>query len=174
MSRRDNESDLFSRIYFRVSTFQPCNCWSHQYFSSWRCSFTKSSQLVSFFCARHYSSTNFCIYSHRINKISLALAAKGYNVTTISEHIGAVATPNLHCLHLDKMHETMKDDKDSVVFSDFTEHGMESPWKTINILSDTSDKFCKGTFLSAGWKQLLAYPDDFKVFYSAKLCFVYP
>lgn len=49
------------------------------------------------------------------------------------------------------------------VVSDLFEYGKKSAWSVISRITNTRDKMSKGMFLSTGWKQLLAYPDDFKV-----------
>lgn len=109
---------------------------------------------------------------NRITKLSIALAEKGYNVTSLSSDVDAVSTPNLHFLHLDKLYETIYAEDEEIV-SNFFEFGKQSAWSVIRLMTDSSEQMSKGMFLSSGWRQLLVYPDDFKVkvFFYFSVCY---
>lgn len=92
--------------------------------------------------------------------MSIALAAKGYNVTSLSADIDETATPNLHYLHLDAVYDRLYNNEVKI---DFFAMGDASPWEMARLFRLYSYEACEGAALSNGWKQLLKYPDNFKV-----------
>lgn len=66
---------------------------------------------------------------------------------------------NLHPLHLDKVYPRIFG---SVPF-DYFEMANVDTLSELNYYYDFSFDACKGAIESEGWKQLLSYPDDFKV-----------
>lgn len=90
-----------------------------------------------------------------------ALAAKGYNITSISADIDKTPTPNVHYLHLDKVYDRLYNTED--VEFNYIEIGKVNPWLSMKPFYDFSLLSCEGAAMSSGWKQLQNYPDDFKV-----------
>lgn len=89
------------------------------------------------------------------------MAAKGYNVTTISADIETTVPDNLHCIHLDKVYEYIHDPDGGDL--NYVEFGDANPWMKLWMMSDITLKMCEGIIMSNGWKQLYGYPDSFKV-----------
>lgn len=89
------------------------------------------------------------------------MAAKGYNITSISADIDKSATPNVHYLHLDKVYDRLYNSED--VQFNYIEIGKVNPWVSIKAFYDFTMMSCEGSVISSGWKQLENYPNDFKV-----------
>lgn len=98
--------------------------------------------------------------SDRLSKVSIALAERGYNVTSLSADIDKVPTPNLHYLHLEAVYDRLYNTELEI---DYFSIGNKSPWAMIKLTLDFSHLICEGAVHSTGWKQLQDYPDDFKV-----------
>lgn len=98
-----------------------------------------------------------------MNKVSIALAARGHNVTAVSGDIDKEPTPNLHYIHLEKMYDTLYAAGGELDIN-FIEYGNTNPWSQFGPFYEYSYLSCMGIFASQGWQQLKDYPDDFKVY----------
>ncbi|XP_059622697.1 UDP-glucosyltransferase 2-like [Phlebotomus argentipes] len=99
-----------------------------------------------------------------IRTITAALAEKGHNVTSLSTYIEEETPKNFHYLHLDKVYDVFynPEDEDFVLKPDFFLCGEINSYLQI-ILSFLPIEFVlKGCLKSKGFRQLLAYPNDFK------------
>lgn len=92
--------------------------------------------------------------------MTTALAAKGYNITTVTSNIDKKPTPNIHYVHLERVHQHMAGDNDHI---DFVAIGKLNPWMQIMNHFMYTLGFCEGAILSDGWRQLQNYPKDSKV-----------
>lgn len=93
--------------------------------------------------------------------MSYALAAKGYNVTSLSADVDSEPTQNLHYLHLDRVYDHIYNSSDKL--SDFFAIGQGSSFRQLQLFLDSAILTCEGSVISKGWKHLLDYPNDFKV-----------
>lgn len=98
----------------------------------------------------------------RLSKLSHALAAKGYNVTSLSADLDAEPIPNLHFLHLDAVYDHLHNSSDRSL--DFFAIGQGNSFK--QLFFDVDYLACEGAVKSNGWNHLLNYPNEFKVEYS--------
>lgn len=92
--------------------------------------------------------------------VTLALAAKGYNVTSLSADIDPVPVENLHYIHLEQVYEHLHDPNEHN--SNYIEAGSGNFFQQIKVFFDFSLVSCKAATVSKGWQQLKNYPDDFK------------
>ncbi|XP_059612716.1 uncharacterized protein LOC132259181 [Phlebotomus argentipes] len=99
-----------------------------------------------------------------IRTITTALAAAGHNVTSLSTDIEEKTPENLHYLHLDKIYDVLynPEDEDFEMEMDFFEMGEMNPYIQLIMFYSFQDATIKGCTKSTGFRQLLAYPDDFK------------
>lgn len=97
---------------------------------------------------------------YRIQKVTHQLAAKGYNVTSLSADIDPDPVQNLHYIHLDRVYDQYSSNENDF---DHIEMGEQTAWHQAKAFFDITKLACKGALLSSGWKQLQNYPDDFKV-----------
>lgn len=90
----------------------------------------------------------------------MTLAAKGYNVTSLTADDDKTIIPNLHYLHLDVVHDLFyNNDKKINRFG----MGEMSPWEVAGMIRELTEATCEGSVRSIGWKQLHRYPHNFKV-----------
>ena len=87
------------------------------------------------------------------------LHARGHNVTALSGDVDT-SKQNLTYIHLEEMYPTVYEDGKE---PDFFEYGNLSPAETFKLYAQFSEQACVGAVKSKGYKQLLNYPDNFKV-----------
>lgn len=97
----------------------------------------------------------------RIKSLTIELASKGYNITSLSSDVDAIKTENLHYLYMNGVYDAMYNG--TAEESDLIAMGDKSPYQMVSLVSDFFYSACKGTIKSRGYQQLLEYPDDFKV-----------
>lgn len=93
--------------------------------------------------------------------MTIELASKGYNITSLSSDVDSVPTENLHYLYMNGVYDAIYNS--SAEESDLIALGDNSPYKMIHLITDFFYLACNGAIKSRGYLQLLQYPDDFKV-----------
>uniref|UniRef100_A0A7G3B2B4 Putative udp-glucoronosyl and udp-glucosyl transferase n=1 Tax=Lutzomyia longipalpis TaxID=7200 RepID=A0A7G3B2B4_LUTLO len=93
-----------------------------------------------------------------IRVINEALAAQGHNVTSIGADVEAKPVANLTYLHNDKVYEHLYSGSEDWNIMDFSSAGTIG---TIKSVEEYHLNMLDGIRKSAGYHQLLAYPDDF-------------
>ncbi|GAB0099858.1 UDP-glucuronosyltransferase [Sergentomyia squamirostris] len=105
--------------------------------------------------------------SHHIwfRTLLTALAERGHNVTSISADAEKKPIPNLHFIHMEKVYDVLYDvsNADHGEDMDFFSMGDLNPFSQYYIFHDYCRQTLRGIVTSDGYRQLLAYPDDFKV-----------
>lgn len=92
--------------------------------------------------------------------LTVDLANRGHNVTSLSCDLDGEVTPNLHYIHIENCY-IFHNDTD--LGFDVFEMGTKSPWENTHMMSDYRINACNLYSESNGFKQLMAYPDNFKV-----------
>uniref|UniRef100_A0A1L8E1A2 UDP-glucuronosyltransferase n=1 Tax=Nyssomyia neivai TaxID=330878 RepID=A0A1L8E1A2_9DIPT len=104
--------------------------------------------------------------SHHIwmKTLLTALAQRGHNVTSLSADHVKEKIPNLHYIHMEKVYEVLYDtsSEDHTEHIDFLNMGQVNVYDQFNTMVSYVRQSFKGMLLSKGYRQLLAYPDDFK------------
>lgn len=98
----------------------------------------------------------------RIKTLSNELASKGYNVTSLSADVDL--NSNVHYIKLDGVYEATHNESSDMNI-DILEMGQASPWSLVSDFQDIFVGICKVTVKSSGYRTLLDYPDDFKVYH---------
>ncbi|GAB0088541.1 hypothetical protein DMENIID0001_029950 [Sergentomyia squamirostris] len=99
--------------------------------------------------------------SHHIfmRVVNEALAAEGHNVTSVSADVEKNPVANLTYLHNDKVYDFLNM---NAKIRNYVEIGRSSDVSTIISTEEYALNTLRGIRMSKGYKQLLAYPDDFQ------------
>lgn len=93
----------------------------------------------------------------------MELVERGHNVTALSDYKETTSAPNLHYIHLEKVHDHIYNSNSNDFNSNLFDIGNLNGWQQLNSFHDFGLLSCEGAILSNGWQQLQNYPDDFKV-----------
>lgn len=96
----------------------------------------------------------------RHKTLTYALAAKGYNLTVVSADIEKHNLNTLHYIHLEKVYEQIYSSGSFMNFFDLPKLAF---YNEILSAFEFYTLSCEGSYASAGYKQLINYPPDFKV-----------
>jgi len=112
-------------------------------------------------CANILYLSNVPSPSHFIwcKSILHALHQRGHNITALSGDVEG-SKVNMTFLHLDQMYSAIYNGTKQI---DFFEYAKMKPWELLKMYGDMSETSCVGSLKSKGYKQLLDYPDNFKV-----------
>lgn len=98
---------------------------------------------------------------YRIKSLTIELASKGYNITSLSSDVDSTKTENLHYLYMNGVYDEIYNS--SAEESDLLAMGSNGRYQMISLVNDFFYLGCKGAIKSRGYHQLLQYPDNFKV-----------
>ncbi|KAG5683951.1 hypothetical protein PVAND_013207 [Polypedilum vanderplanki] len=87
-----------------------------------------------------------------------SLHERGHNITALSPDIEE-SKEKFTFLHLNQVYSEIYNATEELNFFEFNE---ASPYELFMLYADASEKACRGSIKSKGYKQLLDYPDDFK------------
>ncbi len=100
-------------------------------------------------------------FSKRCRSILKSLERNGHNITALSPDVEK-STPTLTYLHLEKMYSYIYNE--SGTETDLFKLGEMTQFEVLKVYIEIFVAACVGSMDSIGYKQLLSYPNDFKVF----------